>query len=139
MDAVQFLERLVNINACIKNTSEDIADLKNVAYGLGGGKTDEKVQTTSNPHKMEIAIIKYINIEESELEALLQERKDIIDTFKMLNTKHYDFLHKHYVKGLELEEIAKEAGHTYSWATTTHQRAKESLQKLLNERKRNGT
>ena len=139
MDAVELLTRLENINACIKNTSEDIADMKNVAYGLSGRKTEEKVQTTANPHKMENAIVKYINIEENELEALLQERKHIIDTLKRLNTKHYDFLHKRYVMGLGLEDIANEEGYSYAWASTTHCRAKESLQKLLNEREHNGT
>jgi DNA-directed RNA polymerase specialized sigma24 family protein len=75
---------------------------------------------------------------DQEIDRLKKEIAGIIDTIQKLPTEEYDFLHKAYVQHLSLKEVQSASGMSYSWVTTTHGRALNSLQRILDEREKVG-
>lgn len=67
------------------------------------------------------------------INTLLQEKELILKEIQRLNEAEYDVLHKRYVQGATLFEIADERGISYSNVTTIHGRALKNLERLINE------
>ena len=97
------------------------------------GSQGERVQSSSNHQKMATAVCKYTDLEK-EVESLRKRRGEIISTIEQLSFQEYDLLHKMYLQGRLLKEIAADKKKSYSWATKTHKNALKHLQKLIDER-----
>ena len=150
--AKDFLLQVEKLDRLIENKLIERQQWQSIAMGVtsGGesvlvkvnGKTElqnmEKVQSSGNPHKMEDAIIKYIEIEaeiDRYIDILIDTRKDVIDTIEMLPVQEYDLLHKVYIQHITLADVAGAYNTTYSNVTTVHGRALKNVQKILDERK----
>jgi DNA-directed RNA polymerase specialized sigma subunit len=147
LKAKEFLGQIKKINVMIENKLAEAEHWKSVALGITSGGTDvkingvihqmDKVQSTGSQQKMADAINKYVDLEaeiNADIDKLIDTRKNIIETIELLEAEKYDLLHKVYVQGFTLDEVAAMYDFSYSWATTLHGRALKDVEKILDER-----
>lgn len=145
--AKEFLGQIKKINVMIENKLAEVEHWKSVALGIVPSGTDvkingvvqqmDKVQGSGSQQKMADAINKYVDLEaeiNDDIDKLIDTRKDIIETIELLEAEKYDLLHKVYVQGFTLDEVAAMYDNSYSWATTLHGRALKDVEKILDER-----
>ena len=145
--AKDFLGQIKKINVMIENKLAEVEHWKSVAFGVVPGGVDikidgvvqqmDKVQAAGSQQKMADAVCKYVDLEaeiNADIDNLVDTRKNIIETIEMLEAEKYDLLHKVYVQGFTLDEVAAMYGNSYSWATTLHGRALKDVEKILEER-----
>jgi len=132
MDAREYLEQIEKNECIIANKQIEKKYWLEIATGTTAKVGGERVQTSGDGHNMEKQIVEVVLIDE-EIERLKGEIAEIISTLEKLKKNEYDFLHKMYVQHLTLKEVQTASGMSYSWATTTHNRALKNLQRILNE------
>lgn len=71
---------------------------------------------------------------QANIDALDVKRQEIIETIEGLPEAEYDVLHKVYVQGETLYEVAADRDISYSLATTIHGRALKRLDIIINEK-----
>lgn len=130
MTAEAFLERLLKINSLLENKQFEIEQNMTAATGSTASYGTERVQTSPSSGKIENAVVTKACIEQ-EIEELKAERQRKIKTLEQLPSMYYDYLHKMYVQGMEHADIAALKKKSYSWGTTTHNRAVNKLQDIL--------
>ena len=138
------------MDAIIRNKKMEIAQWKDIATGTTSNSEGERVQSSSDPHKMENAVVTYADIEKEmveELVSFVKKKNEIIATIQQLKTTEYDVIHKmyigvleedqhgfSYVKYLTLDEIAELYEKSYSWATSIHGRALKNVQMIIDKK-----
>ena len=130
MNAREYLEQIEKNECIIANKQIEKKYWLEIATGTTAKVGGERVQTSGDGHNMEKQIVEVVLIDE-EIERLKGEIAEIIATLEKLKKNEYDFLHKMYVQHLTLKEVQTVSGKSYSWATTTHNRALMNLQKIL--------
>ena len=139
MKAKEYLLQISKIDRLVENKIAELEHWQAIATGTTTFSDGDRVQSTGNKHKMEDAIIKCIEINNeinSEIDRLVDTRKEVISTIERLKPSEYDVLHKIYVQNKDFQEIATAKKMSYSWVTTKHGRALASLQKILDERQK---
>lgn len=138
MDAQVYLERLENLKIIIQNKLIEQAQWMDIARNITANMDGERVQSSGVKSKMAEAVDACIDMESEiadRVKALRGEYREIVCTIEAVeNPTEYDVLHKRYVQGMELQDIADYYGKEYTWATTTHGRAKKSVQYILDSR-----
>ncbi len=137
MEAKKFLNQLKKLDKLIENKLIEKNQWKTISTGTTANMCGERVQTSGSKSKMADAVVKYVDLEREineRIDALVDERKNVISVIEQLNTVEYDLLHKMYVQYYTLYEIASMYKKTYSWATSIHGRALKNVQKILDER-----
>lgn len=141
MNSKAYLGQIARINTQIKNKTAEIQQWKEIATSTTAPIGGEKVQTSSNPHKMANAIAKYVDMEAEIggcIAQLAKTKAEIIATIETLPTDEYDVLHLRYVQQMPWKEVAYNfrKNHTGSKSNVTaiHGRALRRLQKILDER-----
>lgn len=140
MKAKEYLLQIRKIDILVENKIAELEHWQAIATGTTTFSDGDRVQSTGNKYKMEDAIIKCIEINNeinSEIDRLVDTRKEVISTIERLKPSEYDVLHKIYVQNKDFQEIATAKKMSYSWVTTKHGRALASLQKILDEREKN--
>ena len=132
MDARVYLESYETISYKIKNKESEVVRWKSVAQGSTGASDGERVQSSGSKQRMQNAVVAYSDLEQ-EIELLKRERQSIIDNIEKLKGRQYDLVYKHYVLGMMIKTIASQCGMSESWGTTTHSRALQSMQRILDE------
>lgn len=66
------------------------------------------------------------------IDLLIWQRRHIIQTIEELPEAEYDVLHKVYVQGETLYEVASDRKISYSLATTIHGRALKRVEAIIN-------
>lgn len=151
MRAKEFLEQVKKINTLIENKLAEVAQWKAIATSATAGGTDvvingkvhqmDKVQASGSQQKMADAVIHYVDLEaeiNADIDQLIDAKKDVLKVIEQLEAEKYDLLHKVYVQGFTLDEVALKYGFSYSWATTLHGRALKDVQIILDERGEQG-
>ena len=151
MRAKEFLQQLVKLDMMIENKLIERNQWKSIAMGTTSGGADviingvtqkmDKVQSSGNPQKMADAVAKYVDLEaeiDAVIDELIETKKDVIAVIEMLTPIEYDLLHKVYVQRIELEAVGGMHQKSYNWAKTTHGRALKNVQKILDEREKDG-
>ena len=141
MTAQEYLEQIEKYDRIIESRKLEIMDLRSRASLPASFSSETKVQTSRRADGMENLIINYIEKEEELQEVILEcweKRQDIIRTIEQLKAKEYGLLYCVFVERVNLQEAAARFDRTYSWATTIKAKALKNLQKILDERKRNG-
>lgn len=136
MKAQEYLEALEKLDTIIENKMIERELWKAKATRVTQQMSQDRVQSSGNPHKLEDAVLKIVEIDEeiaNYIGELAKQEKEIVGTIERLPKVHYDVLHMLYVQHRAFEDVADKYGKTYSWATTTHGRALEALQQLLDE------
>lgn len=135
MKAEEFMQQIQKVNSMLENKRLEKEQLMAIATGTTV-QIREKVQTSGTKQKMAEAVNSYVDLENGDIKELIKQREEAIRVIEQLNVKYYNVLHKIYVQNVELNDLAIAYDRSYSWATTTKARALDSLQKLLDERKR---
>ena len=100
----------------------------------GSLSSNEKVKATKQIDVMQCAIVDYVQKEEelqAEISRYWEKRAEVIQCIEKMKNVEYDLLHKVYVQGKTLDEVAYINDKSYSWATTVHGRAIKNLQAIL--------
>lgn len=159
IQAQAYLQLIRKIDRVIENKLVEVAQLRAAAYGTSsGGQTVkingvphemERVQSSSNPHRIEDAVIRYLDMEQeinADIDLLTAVRRDVLSVIERLNTNEYDVVHKMYVgvigkeggrkqtKYLQIKEVAALLGKSESWVKDKHRSAKRNVQKMLDQR-----
>lgn len=134
MNVVKYLAQIDKIDQMIENKQAEVQRWKDIATSTSAGISGERVSSSGNHDTMANAVCTYLDIEDEEITALKQKRAAILRTIEQLPADEYDLIHKVYVQKLTLKDVAYMRKKSYSWATTTHKKAKADLQKILNKR-----
>lgn len=134
--AKQMLNELLKIAAMIECKQRELDYWDSLKSGMGGGGDRPKVSGSANPQKMESAVLASFDISR-EIEAAINElrgrQRRVLQIIEQLPTNQYKVLHLRYVTGVPLDEIGDcfKVPKTYSWVTTTHGRALENVQRIM--------
>ena len=135
LNAKEFLLQIRKYDNLIQNKLEEIYMLKEKAKMPGGSlSSNEKVKATKQIDVMQCAIVDYVQKEEelqAEISRYWEKRAEVIQCIEKMKNVEYDLLHKVYVQGKTLDEVAYMNDKSYSWATTVHGRAIKNLQAIL--------
>lgn len=138
MEVKTYLAQIRKYEAMIQNRRDTIQQLHDEALRITPAPIDGmKVNTTSSPDRRESLICDYLRMEqelEDEVRHYHAIRRDAIQLFEQLPLAQYDILYQVNILGRTLQDVAINADRSYSWATTTQNRAFKALQKLLDER-----
>ena len=138
MKAKDYLLQISKIDRIIENKIAELEHWKAIATGTTTYSDGERVQSSGNKYKMEDAVLKCIEINNeinSEINRLVDTRKEVINTIEQLKLDEYDVLHKIYVQRKDFKDVSAIMDKSYSWVTSKHGRALASLQRILDERK----
>jgi DNA-directed RNA polymerase specialized sigma subunit len=139
--AKDFLQQLKKLDKLIENKLIEKEQWKAIATGTTAQMGGERVQSSGSKQRMADAIDKYIDIEKEIddcIDNLIDAKKGVISVIEQLNATEYDLLHKVYVQGVTLFDVAEMCGKTYSWVTTIHGRALKKVENILDEREKDG-
>lgn len=145
MKSKDYLLQISRIDRLIENKIVELEQWKAVAISTTAYSEGDRVQSSGSKQKMADAVCRYLQMEDeinAEIDKLADLKKEVISTIEQLpSNDEYDVLHKRYVQGKELQDIAndfKGKEVSYSNITTIHGRALKHLQIILDERERNG-
>lgn len=141
MNAKEYLAQIDKIFIQIANVLEKINRWKDIANNTSACMSGERVQSSEHRGATENAICTYMDMERESLAELNRRKEQIFNTLKRLPQDEYYILSKIYVQKQSLKVICIEKKKSYSWATTTHRKALNNLQKILDAeklRKENG-
>lgn len=137
MNAKDFLLQIRKLDKLIENKVAESLQWREIANNTTVNMSGEKVQSSGNHDTVANAICTYLDLEaeiQKRIDELVAARQDVISVIEQLNVTEYDLLHKLYVQGFTLQEIATMYDMSYNWATTTHGRALKQVQIILNKR-----
>ncbi len=137
MTATEFLERIKNTEKQIEEKRQKIEWLSSVASGTTSNTSGDRVQASGSQQRMADAVEECIDLarEIRQLEKRIQDiKREILHTIQPLPSYYREFLKAVYIDGSSFSALARAKNKSYSWATTTHQRAKDLLQIILNRK-----
>lgn len=138
MRAKDFLRQVYKLDRMVENKLAEKRQWQEIAAGATPQTTGERVQSSGNPQRMADAISRYIDIEQEIdecIDRLVDTKREVIGVIEQLNATEYDVLHKMYIQGYSLQEVADMKGRSYSWMTSTHGRALQNVQRIIDKRK----
>lgn len=138
MKAKEYLLQIRKLDSLINNKIAEVEHWKTVAFGTGNWSEGERVQSSGNKQKMASAVDKYVDLQaeiDADIDAFIDKKKEVIKTIEALPVDEYDLLHKMYVQGWTLDEVAYHNDKSRRWADSVHGRALANLQRVLDERK----
>ena len=127
MDTKQYLGQIGRLDRMIKNKMTELAQYKDLAYGLSAITNEERVQTTPEFDKMSGKVAKIIEIEQK-IDSLIDEYVDkknliISQIDSMENETYYEILFARYIEKKTFEKIADEMNYSFRNTTRIHGRA----------------
>ena len=137
MTAKEFLQQIRKLDKLIENKIAESMQWREIANNTTVNMSGEKVQSSGNHDNVANAICTYLDLEteiQKRIDELVATRQDVISVIEQLNVTEYDVLHKVYVQGFTLQEVASLYDRRYEWATTTQGRALKHVQIILNKR-----
>lgn len=138
MRAKEYLLQIRKLDTLITNKQAEVDHWKAVACGTGAWSDGERVQSSGNKQKMASAVEKYIDVQReitADIDRFIDLKQEVIRTIEVLPAAEYDLLHKVYVQGRTLDEVADCNDKSRRWADSVHGRALASLQRVLDGRK----
>lgn len=132
--AKDYMRKMEKINKMIRNKMMEVEQWKDIATSCSTHADGEKVQTSKKADPMADAVCEYTDLEKEikkDIDKLVKTRMEIVHTIERLNAEEYDILHRVYVQGKTLKEVAAEEKKEYSFAATLHGKALKHLQDIL--------
>lgn len=135
MDAVEYLDNYKKLDAVIMNKVERHRRWVQIAEGMGGASTGERVQASRKLDQIPNAIVNYIYLEQ-EIAALKRQQEDILKTLERLPFEEYKTLYILFIKDGEhtLKDVAYSLKCSYETAKRRKKTGLERLQSLIDER-----
>lgn len=137
MDAKKYLQQVNKLNKLIENKMIEKEQWKSIATSTGTFSDGERVQSSGSQQKMADAVCKYVEIEaeiDECIDRYIDMKAEAIRMIEQLPAVEYDILHKIYIQGKTLADVAIIYDRAYSWATTVHGRAIKGVQDMLDRR-----
>ena len=150
MKAKNFLQQIEHIENFIENKNQEREQWYMMATSTTAGTATEtgvRVQSSGSKQRMADAINESVDIGaeiEQAIARALIKRQEIICCIEKLSAEDYNVLHKRYVgiverdktgkkktRRMTFQEIADEAGKSYSLITTIHGRALKHVQDII--------
>ena len=133
METKVYLQQINRLDRMIKNKLTELAQLKELTYGISAISNEERVQTTLDPDKFSGKIAKIIEIE-NKIDSLVDEyvdKKQIIvsQIDQMENEVYYEILFARYVGKKTFEKIADEMSYSWRQIIRLHGRALQEFEK----------
>ena len=127
MDTKQYLGQISRLDRMIKNKMTELAQYKELAYGLSAIANKERVQSTPEFDKMSGKVAKIIEMEEK-IDKLIDEyvdKKNLIvsQIDSMENETYYEILFARYIEKKTFEKIATDIGYSFRNTTRLHGKA----------------
>jgi DNA-directed RNA polymerase specialized sigma24 family protein len=138
MNAKEFLRQVEKLDRLIENKMVEVQQWRAIAKNTTTTLSADRVQSSHNPQKIQDAICKYMDLEAEinrDIDALVDAKSDVLRVIEQLGATDYDVLHKIYVQGLTLQDVASAYDRAYGWATTRHGIALKRVQRILDKRK----
>ena len=136
MNAKAFLSEIKKIERIIRDKQEEREQWRDMALHITGRYDGERVKGSSDPHKLENAVIHAVDIEreiDESIKKLYKRREEIINVIEQLSLNDYDLLYNVYVKGMSFQELADARGCTYSNISTLHGVALKRVKRILDK------
>ena len=137
MNAKEFLLQLKKLDKLIENKMAEAQHWREVATNISVNMSGERVQSSGSNDMVANAICKYLDIDTEInqcIDDLVAKKREVISVIEQLNATEYDMLHKIYVQGYTLQDVATIYNRAYTWATTVHGRALKHVQEILNNK-----
>jgi hypothetical protein len=132
MTAREYVGQLERIDILIASKAAEKARWEALALDTGARQSGDKVQASGNQQKMAGAVESAVDID-AEIASLQAQRHKIMKTLEKLQVDEFWMLNEVYGKHVSIGQAAWERGKSYSWGRTLHNRAMESLEKVLND------
>lgn len=137
MTAKDFLLQIRKLDKLIENKMAEAQQWREIANNTSVDMSRERVQSSGSYDVTANAICAYLDLDNEiarRLDELIAAKKDVLEVIEQLNATEYDVLHKIYVQGFTLQDVASLYNRRYEWATTTQGRALKHVQTILNKR-----
>lgn len=134
MKAKEYLKQVRKLDTLIKNKLIEKQQWRDIAMGVTPQLSADRVQSSGEKQKMANAVEKMVEIEreiDECVDQFVDKKREIISVIEQLEPDKYDLLHAIYVQFQTLEGAAYSMGKSYTWATTTHGRALNDVQVIL--------
>ena len=132
--ARSFLEQVQKLDKIIENKIIECDQWKAMATSATAQMGGERVQSSGSQQRMADAVEKYIDIERrinEYIDKLYDTKMEVLGVIEQLEVGEYDLLHKVYVQYISLAEVAVIYDRSYSSVTTTHGRALQHVEEIL--------
>lgn len=136
IDARQYLLKVERLEKVIQNKADEIKRLQEISTGATNMLRLDGVKRSGHSDKIGDCVSSIIQLEnelQEDIERAISCRRNVEKTIEQLPASQYDFLHKVYLQGMNLKEVAYLYDRSYSWATTIHSKALKNLQKVLDK------
>lgn len=137
MDTKIYLQQISRLDRMIKNKMSELAQYKELSYGLSAMTNEEKVKSSTDFDKMTGRVAKILEME-NKIDKLIDEYVDkknliISQIDNMEDETYYEILFARYIEKKTFEKIADEM--TYSWRQIIrlHGRALQEFEKKYGE------
>lgn len=137
MKAKEYMQQVTKLDLMIQNKQIEADQWRSIALGITSHNEGERVKASGSQQKMADAVSRYVDIEtqiNADIDNYVDIKQQVIRTIEQLPASEYDVLHKIYIQGMELDEVATAKDKSYTWVTTVHGNGLKGLQKILNER-----
>lgn len=133
MTTKEYLSQISRFDRMIKNKLTELAQLKELSYGLSAIPSEERVQTTPNQDKIGTVCAK-IDEMEKRLDKIIDDYADkketiILQIDGMEDETLYDILFLRYISKKTFEKIATEIGYSFKQVTRLHGKALQEFEK----------
>lgn len=141
MDTKQYLGQISRLDKMIKNKMTELAEFKELAYGLSAINNEERVQSTPDFDKMSGKIAKIVDME-NKIDSLIDEYVDkknlIVSQIDSIeNETYYEILFSRYIAKKTFEKIADEMSYSWRQIIRLHGRALQEFEKTYGETYKN--
>ncbi len=139
MTTKEYLSQYYILDKRIKDKKDEIEKLKLLVNNVGSFTGTEKVQSSSNLHKMSDTIAVIVDLSNEIMEQttkLLQLKYDIMILIEKAEKQEYKrLLELRYIVCMKWEEIAVDMGYSYKYVHKVHNKALNNLSKIKEDTK----
>lgn len=137
MDTKQYLLQISRLDRMIQNKISEIAQFRELSYGISAMKSDERVQSSIEFDRIGRSLSR-IEEMERKLDELIDdfvERKSLIiaQIDSMENELYYEVLFARYIEKKTFEKIATDMGYSFRNVTRLHGQALVEFEKKYGE------
>ena len=118
---------------------DEIQRLETIADNISPHLSEVKVKSTPNPHRAQEVWARIADMQSellSDIDDLIDLKKEVKKTLEKLPPSEYDVLHRIYVLRQSVQLVAKKTNYSRPSIYKIRKRGLEMLQKILDEGKR---
>lgn len=138
MTAKEYLQQAYLMDLRIKNKSEQIRSLNDLAVNCTATLSDMPRNPNRGSSRMEDTICRIVDLQDeivADMDCLVQIKKDIVGTIAQVDDVELrTLLEKRYLCGASWEEITLNLNHGRRWVFRLHERALHAVQKILDKK-----